>query len=371
MRAFFPRLLVSVGVLLLIMTLSFWMTRSAPGGPFDQAHRLNSAVEANLWLTYGMADDAIGLQGGRVAEVLASRGETLEEGRPILLLESGHTFEAPHDGRLIHVSFGVGDAVVEGATFAVIERPLWKQYLAVMKGYIVFDFGPSFQYPDRKVESLIGETFPVSMELGFWSLFIALFFGVGGGIFAGMNAGGWKDRLAMLMSALMVSCSTLILGPLLLLLFGVHLGWFEWGGWSTLGSRVLPAMTLGLVFAANIARMTRTGVVEAVEGHHVRTARAKGLAESRVILKHVLPGALIPLLGYLGPALAGLLCGSVVVERIFNIPGVSEYFVSGALNRDYPMVMGVVMLYSSLLIGFNLVLDVFHQWLDPRLKGQA
>ena len=361
------RVLASIGVMLAIMTVSFWMTRTAPGGPFDREDRLNSAVEANLWIQHGMADLVRVDQEGAVGSWKVKRGAEVGKGDVLLTLESGEAVYAAWSGILVHRAVEPGTVIQPGDSIGIQELPWFQQYMGSLWSYLQFEFGPSFQYPDRRVEDMIGETFPVSMELGLWSLILALILGLWSGVFAGLRAGSIQDTFTMGVAMLGVSLSTVVLGPLLLLVFAVHLQWFDFGGWSSASSRILPVITLGVVFAANIARLTRTSVIEVASSPFVLSARARGLSEGRIVIRHILPPALIPLLGYLGPACAALLCGSVVVERVFNVPGVSEFFISGALNRDYPLMMGVIMLYSGLLIGFNLVMDLLHEWLDPRV----
>ncbi len=365
---FFKRFLASIGVLLAIMSLSFFLMRVAPGGPFDQDKRLSPVVEANLWKTYGMADEVRASTTGTVARIVVSRGQEVYEGESLVRLLDGSALLAPRDGTVLTLSVKEGAAVVSGQPIGAFETPLWSQYVTAMSNYIVLDFGVSMKNPERTVQDLIAQTFPVSMELGLWSLLIALLFGVSIGLFAGTRANTWADYVPMSLAMIGVSLSAIVLGPLLILLFGVHLGWFDIGGWEGWRSKVLPSMTLGLIYAATFARLTRGGMLEVIRQDYIRTARAKGLGEWSVVFRHALRPAILPTVTYLGPAVAGLLCGSVVVERIFNIPGVSEFFVSGALNRDYSLVMGVVVLFSSLLVVLNFVVDVAYTWLDPRVK---
>jgi len=350
-----------------IMTISFWMTRTAPGGPFDRENRLDATVEANLWVHHGLAERINSEHQGVVERWLVPAGADVKYDDILLTFEGGQALRAPWSGQLINHQVRAGESIKLGEVFATIELPWIQQYTHSVTRYLKLEFGPSFQYPDRNVEDMIRGTFPVSMELGLWSLLLALILGISTGVFAGLRADSITDQVVMGLAMTWVSLSTVVLGPLLLLVFAVHLQWVDFGGWSTASSKILPVLTLGLVFAANIARLTRTGVIEARSSRFVMGARARGLSEFRIIWRHILPAALIPLLAYLGPACAALLCGSVVVERVFNIPGVSEFFVSGALNRDYPLMMGIVMLYSGLLISFNLVTDSLHEWLDPRV----
>lgn len=366
-RFLVQRILASFGVLLAIMSLSFFLMRMAPGGPFDQNKRLSPSVEANLWKTYGMAETLTSTEEGVVEALLVDRDERVTQGQELARLINGSSLAAPRDGKVMALTLSEGQTVNVGTPIGAMETPLWKQYGVAMKNYAVLDFGMSLKNPGRSVRSLIVQTFPVSLELGLWSLLIALVLGVGVGLFAGLHANTWWDYLPMSLAMVGVSLSAIVLGPLLILGFGVHLGWVEIGGWDSWSAKILPSLTLGLIYAAAFARLTRGGILEVIRMDYIRTARAKGLSETKVVLRHALRAALLPTISYLGPAMAGLMCGSVVVERIFMIPGVSEFFISGALNRDYSLVMGVVMLFSSLLIAMNLLVDILYTWLDPRV----
>jgi oligopeptide transport system permease protein len=218
--------------------------------------------------------------------------------------------------------------------------------------------------------------FPVSLEMGLYALVFALVFGVSLGLVAGLYRNTWIDHVSMTAALVAVSASSLVLGSVLLMVFCVWLRWLPWGGWEAFSfagpdllAKILPTLTLGLVYAAWFARLTRAGMLEVIGQDWIRTARAKGLSEWQVVTRHALRGAILPAVSFLGPALAGIVTGSVVVERIFAVPGVGEYFVTAAINRDYPMVMGTVVLYSSLLILANLAVDVTYAALDPRVRA--
>ncbi len=250
-----------------------------------------------------------------------------------------------------------------------LDRPLLEQYGRALAGALVLDFGPSLSHMGQyEVGELIARGFPVSLELGLYATLFALLFGVGAGLYGAARPGGVGDHLVTALSLGGVAVPSIVLAPLLLLAFSAGLGWLPSAGWESWQSKVLPTLSLGLVFAAALSRLTRASVDEALRRPHVVAARARGLREGTVLLRHGLRVGAGPLLGYLAPALAGVLTGSVVVERIFNIPGVAEHFIASAQQRDYPLVLGVVVLYSGLLLVLNLLADVLHAILDPRLR---
>lgn len=248
-----------------------------------------------------------------------------------------------------------------------LDEPLWRQYLRYLGNVARGDLGPSFRYPDRTVGELLRLGFPVSATLGLAGLGVALGLGGMAGILAALRHNRLLDYLTMTLSLAGISVPNFVLGPLLLLAFAVGLGWLPVAGWGTWRHLVLPAITLGVFYAAYVARLARAGVLEVFFQDFVRTARAKGLGEAAVVMRHVLPSAVLPVVSYLGPAAAGALTGSVVVETIFGVPGVGRYFVTAALNRDYTLVLGTVIVYSGLLIAFNLLVDLLYAWLDPRV----
>ena len=231
------------------------------------------------------------------------------------------------------------------------------------------DLGPSSQYPGMTVNELIAESLPASLALGGLALFVALFLGIGAGVLAGSRPGSLRDRVTVTATVLGISIPNFVLGTALLAIFSLWLRLFPVAGLTGFGSLVLPALTLGLPFAAVICRLTRTGLIETMREDWIRTARAKGLSESRVIWGHALRPALLPVVSFLGTAAAGILTGSVVVERIFALPGLGTHFVNSALNRDYSLVMGTVLLYSVLLVFMNLLSDACLGILDPRIRS--
>ncbi len=289
-------------VLFIIVSLSFFVMRLAPGGPFDQDRALPEQVRANIEARYHL------------------------------------------------------------------NEPLWAQYARYLGDVLRGDLGPSFRYPDRSVNELLGLGIPVSLLLGACALVVAICLGGVAGLIAGVRRNSAADHLAMSFALFGVSVPNFVLGPLLMLLFALGLGWFPVAGWGTWRHVILPGFTLGTFYAAYVARLTRAGMLEVIGQDFIRTARAKGLREATVILRHAVPGAILPVVAYLGPACAAVLTGSVVVETVFGIPGIGRYFVTSALNRDYTMVLGTVVVYSVLLLSFNLAVDILYAYLDPRVQ---
>ncbi len=289
-------------VLFVIVSLSFFIMRLAPGGPFDQERVLPEQVRENIEARYHL------------------------------------------------------------------NEPLWKQYLRYVGDVARGDLGPSFRYPDRSVNELIGLGLPVSLLLGICALSIAIVVGGAAGLLAGVRRNSLADHLAMSFALGGVSVPNFVLGPILMLVFALGLGWLPVAGWGTWRHLILPSVTLGMFYAAYVARLTRAGMLEVIGQEFIRTARAKGLGEATIDFRHALPGAILPVLTYLGPASAAILTGSVVVETIFGIPGIGRYFVGSALNRDYTMVLGTVVVYSVLLLAFNLIVDLLYGYLDPRVS---
>ena len=250
-----------------------------------------------------------------------------------------------------------------------LDQPLWRQYAGYL-GKVVFhgDLGPSFKYPNRTVNEIIADKLPVSLELGAISLALALAVGLPLGVLAAIKRNTWLDYLCSSVAMIGICVPTFVLGPLLVLTFAIHYGWFNASGWYGPIDRVLPSLTLGCVYAAYVARLTRGSMLEVLNQDYIRTARAKGASEVRVIFRHALRGGLLPVVSFLGPAIAGILTGSFVIETIFQIPGLGREFVNSAFNRDYTLVLGTVILYATLLIGLNLVVDIVQVWLNPKLK---
>jgi oligopeptide transport system permease protein len=253
-----------------------------------------------------------------------------------------------------------------------LDRPLHEQYFRwvgdlVLRG----DLGPSSQYPGMTVNDVLAESLPPSLLLGGVALALALVLGIPAGAFAGARRGRKTDVAVSTASILLVSVPNFVLGAVLLAFLALRLRILPAGGWASPGAVVLPALTLGLPVAAIVARLTREGVAEAMRADFVRTARAKGVPERRIVLVHALRVSLLPVVSYLGPAAAGVLTGSVVVEQIFAVPGLGTHFVNGALNRDYALILGVVLVYAALLVALNLLADLVLGWLDPRIGRES
>ncbi len=250
-----------------------------------------------------------------------------------------------------------------------LDEPLVFQYARYLWQIARGDLGPSFHYRDWTVNDLIAQGAPVSFTLGAIALILALIIGVVVGAWAALRQNRPADYGMMSIAMIGISVPNFVMAPLLILLFAIVLGWLPAGGWAfSLDRMVLPVITLALPMIAYIARITRGSMIEVLHSSYIRTVRAKGMPEKGVILRHALKPALLPVISYLGPAAAAILTGSVVVERIFTIPGIGSYFVQGALNRDYTLVMGVVILYGVLIIVFNFLVDLLYAFLDPRIR---
>lgn len=252
-----------------------------------------------------------------------------------------------------------------------LNKPLWQQYLDYLGSLSRGDLGPSFKYPNRTVNEIIADKVPVSAELGAIALSLALVLGIFLGTFAAVRRNTWIDYVASSFGMAGISIPTFVVGPLLVLLFAIQLGWFNASGWYGPADRVLPALVLGLAYAAPISRLTRGGMLEVLHQDYIRTARAKGASEWRVVTRHALRGGLLPVVSYLGPAVAGILTGSFVIETIFQIPGIGREFVNSAFNRDYTLVLGTVILYAVLIMALNLVVDIVQAWLNPKVRLEA
>lgn len=249
-----------------------------------------------------------------------------------------------------------------------LNDPLLKQYTDYLSNVSHGDFGPSFKYPGRTVNDIIAESAPVSFELGFYSILLALCFGVPAGVLAAVKRGSWQDKLVNFATTLGVAVPGFVLAALLIELFAVELKLLPaamWHGWQ---SRILPSVALSFMPMAFITRLTRSGMLEVLGQDYIRTARAKGLSELRVLVRHALPNALIPVVTYVGPMAAGVLTGSFVIETLFAIPGLGSYFVTSIYNRDYTVILGVTIFYSALVIALNLLTDFVYPLLDPRIR---
>jgi oligopeptide transport system permease protein len=289
--------------LFIIVTLAFAVVRSAPGGPFDAEQSLPPQVKANLERAYGL------------------------------------------------------------------DQPLALQYVRYLRGVVHGDFGPSLRYRDLSVRELIAQGLPVSLTLGFCALLFALAGGLPLGILAARRRGSVLDHGIMGLAVLGVALPSFVTGPLLVLVFGLLLHWLPVAGWQggNPAYLILPVITLGLPLLAYVARLVRGSLLEVLQSDYIRAARARGLGSGRVIWRHALPAALLPVVSYLGPATAFVVTGSLVVETVFALPGTGRYLVDAAINRDYTLVMGMVIVYGLITLLCNLAADIAYGWLDPRI----
>ena len=250
-----------------------------------------------------------------------------------------------------------------------LNLPLWQQYFGYIEDLISGDFGPSFKYPGRNVSELIASAFPTTAELALYSMIVAIVIGLFAGVVAAMRPNSVQDYAPMSLAMIGICMPSFLLGPLLVLIFGIYLEWLPISGWNSLpGDKILPAITLGTGYAAYIARLTRGGMLDILSQDYIRTARAKGLSEIVIVCKHGLRGGLIPVVAFLGPAFAGMLGGSFVVETIFNIPGLGRFYVQAAFNRDYTMILGTTIFFAVLIVSFNLISDILAMWMNPKLR---
>jgi oligopeptide transport system permease protein len=304
LRYFMTRLAGAVPTLFIIVTLAFFLVHAAPGGPFDQEQTLPPEIMANLESAYGL------------------------------------------------------------------DQPILTQYGRYLRAVLHGDFGPSFKYKDFSVTELIGQGFPVSLELGAAAMALALILGVPIGTFAALHRNRAADYATMSLAVVGIAIPSFVVLPFLGLLFGIYLHWLPVAGWEPGSIRhlVLPVVALALPPLSVIARLVRGSMLEVLRSQFIRTAFAKGLPLRTVILRHALRPALLPVASYLAPAVASIMTGSLVVESIAGLPGIGRYMVQGALNRDYTLVMGMVIIYSTLLIVMGLVVDLVYVWLDPRVR---
>jgi oligopeptide transport system permease protein len=252
-----------------------------------------------------------------------------------------------------------------------LNDPLWKQYLTYMWHAVQGDLGPSFKYQSHTVNDIIIAGFPATLELSFYAITFALIVGLTAGLLASLKANTLQDYIPMSAAMIGICMPTFVLGPILLLIFGIWLGWLPVAGWGQIpGDKILPSITLGSVYAAYIARISRGGMLEILSQDYIRTAKAKGLSTLRIVFIHALRGGITPVISFLGPAIAGLLAGSFVVESIFQIPGLGRFYVTAAFNRDYTMILGCTIFFAFLIILFNLLADIIQVWLNPKLRQE-
>ena len=305
-RFIIRRLLSLIPTLFLIITFSFFIMKAAPGGPFSADRNIPPEVLANINKAYHL------------------------------------------------------------------DEPILKQYVRYLGNILTGDFGPSFRYKDYTVNQLIGNTLPNSLLLGVTSLCCALFFGLLVGFVSAVKQNSPADYASMSVAVIGISVPLFVVGPVLMYIFAVKLKWLPTSGWITgrqgLKTLVMPALALSLPYFAYIARLSRASILEVLRSDYIRTAYAKGLSYPTVLFKHALKGAMLPVISYLGPAFAGIITGSVVIEKIFLVPGLGTFFVQSALNRDYTLIMGTVVMYSIILILMNFVVDVLYAVIDPRIS---
>lgn len=296
------RVLTGIFVIIAVITITFFLLRALPGGPFDAEKKLPPEIQKNIEAKYNL------------------------------------------------------------------DEPVWKQYALYVKGLASGDFGPSYKYPDRSVNEIIEETLPVSAELGLIALLIAIALGSVFGILAASKPSGFLDFLSVSVSTALVSVPSFVVGAVLIYVFAVKLGWLPAALWEGPEYIILPALTLAAGPAAYLARLIRASMLETSGALFIRTARAKGLSEFVVTTRHILRNALIPVVTVMGPITAFLITGSFVVEHIFAIPGIGRFFVMAVSNRDYPLVMGITIVYTIVLVFANLIVDLLYVLLDPRIK---
>jgi oligopeptide transport system permease protein len=348
LRFIVRRLIGAVPTLFIIVAMAFFLMRAAPGGPFDQERKLPPEIERNVLAAYDLdkpllqqfldvntAVCSARLSGTMDAATLASQKLTFKDGKYL-----------GENEREVRCLGG---------------------YLGKLLGG---DFGPSFKYKDWTVAELIADGAPVSAALGISAILLAVGVGMTLGTFAALRQNKIGDFSIMTLAMVGVTIPSFVMAPILTLILGVYLGWLPVGGWNdgALKNMILPVISLSLLQIAVIARLTRGSMIEVLRSNYVRTARAKGLPERLVITRHAMRAAMLPLVSYLGPATAGIVTGSLVIEQIFGLPGIGKYFIKGALDRDYTLVMGVVILYASLVIILNLVADVLYGLLDPKVR---
>ena len=250
-----------------------------------------------------------------------------------------------------------------------LDEPLIVQYFQFFENILRGDLGPSYKYAGWDVQEIIAQSFPVSLELGLWALLLALIIGIPIGSIAALRHKKSTENILMGIAAVGICLPSFVIAPILILVFSLLLGWFNPIGWVSASDRVLPVLSLSLLYVAYIARLSRGGMLDVLQQDYIRTARAKGITNWLIIVRHALRTALLPVLSYIGPTAAGLISGSFVVETIFFIPGLGPFFVNAALNRDYTMVMGTVLFYAVLIILFNLIVDLIQMWMQPRTRN--
>ncbi len=291
---------------------------------------------------------------------------------PVLLIVITITFALIHaaPGGPFSAERAVPPEVIEALNAQYnLDDPAYVQYFIYLKNIARGDFGPSFKYTGRSVTEIIAAGMPVTFELGLYAILIALSLGISAGVIASLKPNTIQDYIPMSLAMTGICLPTFVLGPMMVLVFAIWLDWLPVSGWGYIpGDKILPALTLGFAYAAYIARLSRGGMLEILSQDFIRTARAKGLKTATIVTRHALRGGMQPVVSFMGPALAGLLSGSFVVETIFQIPGMGRYFVQAAFNRDYTLILGTTVFFATLIILFNLLADVVTVWLNPRLR---
>ncbi len=299
------RSLQAIPVIFVVITVTFFLVRAAPGGPFSDEKAVSPQVQAALEAQYRL------------------------------------------------------------------DLPMHEQYLRYLGDLFRGDMGPSFNFPGTRVDELIFQGLPITAELGLYAMLVAVGLGVLAGVIASLKPNTIQDYVPMSLAMVGICMPSFLLGPMLVLVFGIWLDWLPVSGWGqTTGDKILPSITLGAMYSAYIARLSRAGMLEVMSQDYLRTARAKGLPERVVVIKHALRGGLLPVVSYLGPAFAGMLAGSFVVETVFQIPGLGRFYVQAAFNRDYTMILGTTTFLATLIVVFNLLSDFAAAWLNPRLRHQ-
>ena len=373
------RLLQAIPVLFIIATITFFMVRLAPGGPFTEEKTIPVEIRKKMEEHYGLDRplwEQYLLYFGIISkEVDKHRLEFAGDKDAAEFSPEGKIFTVTATRESVLTTTGQSPGQWHSRVVPETERVSENHEVLVFRrersGLLFGELGPSFKYIGWDVEDLIRRSFPVSMQLGLCALAIALCIGLPAGIIAALKKNSLLDYVPMSTAMLGICLPTFVMGPLLILIFSSSLGWFSPIGWYTWGDMVLPSLTLGLYYAAYVARLTRGGMLEVLNQDFIRTARAKGASETRVILKHSLRGGLLPVVSFLGPAFAGLISGSFVIETIFSIPGLGKFFVTAAFNRDYTMVIGTVLFYAALIILMNLLVDILQAWLNPRTRLES
>lgn len=302
LRFILRRLLQTIPVLLIIATMTFFLMKLAPGGPFDSEKATTPEIKKQLEAHYGL------------------------------------------------------------------DKSVWAQYGDYLGNLARIDFGPSFKYSGWTVGEIIAGSLPVSIELGCYALVVALTFGMIAGFVAALRPNSAIDYVPMSLATVGICLPTFVLGPAMALTFGIVLGWFNSSGWFFMEDRVLPALTLGAYYSAYVSRIARTSMIDILSQDFIRTARAKGATEWRVVLKHAIKGAVQPVVTLTAPITASMVTGSFIVEKVFDIPGMGRFFVVAAFNRDFTLLIGCVLVYAALIVVLNLIADVVLVWLNPRLR---